>query len=200
MNGNLDTSDVLLNRGLNGGYGYGGLNHGNFAGDGSAVKEGIRGNRDIQLLESVNSGAQTSSLANQLRAHNSTIQNDINVGNNFLTDRIASQGLDFKFANITAQLASAERLAFANQTALLSEMNANAASTQREMNANQIATMTQLHAIDVKQTECCCKLEAGQAAILAKIDAQALADLRDANSRMNTEIQIRNNIRQTVND
>ena len=68
------------------------------------------------------------------------------------------------------------------------------------MNANQIATITQLHAIDLKQTECCCKLEAGQASILAKLDAQALADLRDSNARMNTEIQIRNNIRQTVND
>ena len=186
MNGNLDTSDVLLNRGLNGGYGYG---HGNFQGDGSAVKEGVRGNRDIQLLESVNGSAQSASLSNQIRAHNSTIQNDIAVGNNFLTDRIAAQGLDFKFANITDQLASAERLAFAN-----------AASVQREMNANQIATITQLHAIDLKQTECCCKLEAGQAAIIAKLDAQSLADLRDANARMNTEIQIRNNIRQTVND
>lgn len=190
MNGTLDTSDVLLNRGLNGGYGYGaGFNHGNFAGDGSSVKEGVRGNRDIQLLESVNGSAQNASLANQIRQHNATIQNDINVGNNFLTDRIAAQGLDFKFANISDQLASAERLAFAN-----------AAAVQREMNANQMATMTQLHAIDVKQTECCCKLEAGQAAIIAKLDAQSLADLRDANARMNTEIQIRNNIRQTVND
>ena len=182
MNGNLDTSDVLLNRGLNGGYGaYG---QGNFGGDGSAVKESVRGNRDIQLLESVNGSAQTASIANQLRAHNSTIQNDINVGNNFLTDRIAAQGLDFKFANISEQLASAERLAFAN-----------AASVQREMNANQIATITQLHAIDLKQTECCCKLEAGQASILAKLDSQALADLRDANARMHTEIQISNSNR-----
>ena len=165
MNGNLDTSDVLLNRGLNGGYGgYAqgsmGNGHGNFPGDGSAVKEGVRGNRDIQLLESVNGSAQSAALANQIRQH-----------------------------NISDQLASAERLAFAN-----------AASVQREMNANQIATITQLHAIDLKQTECCCKLEAGQASILAKLDAQALADLRDSNARMNTEIQIRNNIRQTVND
>jgi hypothetical protein len=191
MNGNLDTSDVLLNRGLNGGYNGGniGHGHGNFPGDGSAVKEGVRGNRDIQLLESVNGTAQSASLANQIRQHNSTIQNDINVGNNFLTDRIAAQGLDFKFANISDQLASAERLAFAN-----------AAAVQREMNSNQMATIIQLHAIDLKQTECCCKLEAGQASIIAKLDAQALTDLRDANSRMNTEIQIRNNIRQTVND
>jgi hypothetical protein len=192
MNGNLDTSDVLLNRGLNGGYGFGqgaiGSGHGNFPGDGSAVKEGVRGNRDIQLLESVNGNAQSAALANQIRQHNDTVLNDINIGNQFITDRIAAQGLDFKFANISDQLASAERLAFAN-----------AATVQREMNANQIATITQLHAMDLKQTECCCKLEAGQASILAKLDAQALADLRDTNARMNTEIQIRNNIRQTVN-
>ena len=184
MNGNLDTSDVLLNRGLNGGYG-----HGNFIGDGSAVKEGVRGNRDIQLLEGVNASSRDASLSNQLRAHNSTIQNDINIGNNFLSDRIAAQGLDFKFANISDQLASAERLAFAN-----------AASVQREMNANQMTTITQLHAMDLKQAECCCKLEAGQAAIIAKLDAQAVADLRDANARMNTEIQIRNNVRAMGND
>lgn len=194
MNGNLDTSDVLLNRGLNGGYGgYGngaiGSGHGNFPGDGSAVMAAVQGNRDFQILDGVNGNAREASLANQLRAHNSTIQNDINVGNNFLTDRIAAQGLDFKFQGIADQMASAERLAFAN-----------AAAVQREMNANQVATITQLHAMDLKQTECCCKLEAGQASILAKLDAQALADLRDSNARMNTEIQIRNNIRQTVND
>lgn len=185
--GNLDTSDVLLNRGLNGGYNYGG--NGNFLGDGSAVKEGVRGNRDIQLIDSVNGNAQNASLANQLRQHNDTIQRDISVGNNFLTDRINAQSIDFKFNNISEKLSSAERLSFANQ-----------ASLQREMNANQLATMQQLHAIDVKQTECCCKLEAGQASILAKLDAQALADLRDSNSRLNTEIQIRNNVRQRVND
>jgi hypothetical protein len=43
MNGTLDTSDVLLNRGLNGFIG----NHDNFIGDGSAVKEAVRGNRDL---------------------------------------------------------------------------------------------------------------------------------------------------------
>lgn len=194
MNGNLDTADVLLNRGLNGGYGYG--NNGNFLGDGSAVKEGVRGNRDIQMLEGVNANARDASLSNQIRANTSSLQHDINVGNNFLTDRIFSQGLDFKFANITDRLASAERIAFANQSTLLQEMNANAAAAQRERNANQIATLTQLHAMEIKQAECCCKLEAGQAAIIAKLDAQAVAELRDANARMNTEIQIRNNVRQ----
>lgn len=152
MYGNIDSSDVLLNRGLNGFYGVGNQ-LGNFGGDGSAVKESVRGNRDIQLLEGVNRNAETASLANTVVR-----------GNEFLTDRINQQFMSARFETL-------ERLILTNQN-----------DTQRDI-AN----------LNAKVTECCCKLEAGQAAIQAKLDAQALAALQNENSRLNMEISIRNN-------
>lgn len=145
----IDPSSVIANRGLNLGYGYGAFNQGNFGGDGSAINANVRGNRDLSLLESVNSGTRDQFLSAQIRQHNDAITDTINMNNQFTTDRIAAQGLDFKFANITAQHAALERLMFANQ-----------AATDRRMSD-----------IDLKLTECCCELKAGQAAILAKLDA-----------------------------
>ncbi|AUS02256.1 hypothetical protein NVP2096O_21 [Vibrio phage 2.096.O._10N.286.48.B5] len=163
MEGSIETSDVLLNRGLNG-YGYG---VGNFGGDGSAVKEAVRGNRDISLIDSVNKASRDSFMTSQLSQADDNIINAINTGNQFLTDRISGQSIDFKFANITAQLASAERLAFANQ-----------ASIDR-----------QLHAMELKQTECCCELRAGQSAINAKLDAAATVSGKDAEiQRLNMQL------------
>lgn len=184
MEGHIDSGDVLLNRGLNGGYGFGAANHGNFLGDGSAVKEGIRGNRDIALLESVNGNAQNASLANQIRQHNDSISKDISVGNNFLTDRINAQGLDFKFQQLSNEHASLERVILANQ-----------ASLEREANANQQATIAQLHTMDIKQAECCCELKAGQAAILAKIDCDRANAAESENQNLRMQIQINNQTR-----
>lgn len=161
MNGNLDTSDVLLNRGLNGGYlGHG---HGNFIGDGSAVKEAVRGNRDISLLDSVNQGTRDQFLSNEIDRGSDSIMSTMNQNNQFLTDRINSQSVNERFSSI-------ERLLFAQQ-----------ANNDRDFRA-----------LDVKLTECCCKLEAGQAAIQAKLDAQALQAAQAENQRLNMEIQIRN--------
>lgn len=162
MDTGINTYDVGTLAGLRGvgvgGYGYG--NQGNFLGDGSAIKEAVRGNRDIDLLDAVNRGTSDQFLSQKITDGDANIARTVNLGNQFLTDRITNQGLDFKFANITDRLSSAERLAFANQ-----------ASLEREMNANQVATIAQLHAMDLKQTECCCELKASNAAILAKLDA-----------------------------
>lgn len=169
---------ALAGRGFGGyGYGYGG----NFVGDGSAVKEAVRGNRDLDLLESVNRTAADQAISDRITDGHAALQQTIDRGNEFITDRIAAQGLDFKFQGLSDQLASAERLAFANQAAL-----------QREMNANQLATMTQLHALDVKQTECCCELKAGQAAILANQEAARLSDAQQENQALRTQILINN--------
>lgn len=160
--GNLDTSDVLLNRGLNGGYGYY-AHGGNFLGDGSAVKEAVRGNRDISLIESVNQGTRDQFLSNEIDRGDAAILSQMNQNNQFLTDRINNQSVNDRFASI-------ERLLFAQQ-----------ANNDRDFRS-----------LDVKLTECCCKLEAGQAAIQAKLDAQALAAAAAENQRLNMEIQIRN--------
>ncbi len=162
MEGNLNTSDVLLNRGLNG-YGYGYYDSGNFKGDGSAVKEGIRGNRDISLLDSVNTNASQNFLSNQIRQHNDSVQHDISVGNNFLTDRITAQGLDNKFATI-------ERIMFANK-----------ADTDRD-----------LKAIQLKQVECCCEAKAGLAAINAKLDADRAGAAESEVNNLRLQLQIVN--------
>lgn len=96
--GTLDTADVLLNRGLNGGYGgLGVIANGNFAGDGSAVKEGVRGNRDISLLESVNRSGMDRSFSAQ-----------IDRQGEFLTDRINVAQQNDRFSSL-------ERLIYANQ-------------------------------------------------------------------------------------
>ena len=180
----IEAGSVLANRGLNYGYGYQGFNQGNFAGDGSAVKEGIRGNRDIALLDSVNANATQNFLSSQIRQHNDSVQHDISVGNNFITDRIAAQGIDAKFATLTAEHASLERT-----------MIANAANVQREMNANQAATMAQLHAMDLKQTECCCELKAGQASILAKLDADRANAAENEVNNLRFQLNIANQSR-----
>lgn len=165
MDGSIETSDVLLNRGLNG-YGF---DRGNFAGDGSVVRESVRGNRDLSLLESVNKGTRDQFLSNQLSRASDSIVDALSTGNQFLTDRIAGQSIDFKFANVTAQIASLERLAYANQ-----------ASNER-----------QLHAIQLQQTECCCELRAGQAAINAKLDNAAVVSGKDAEiQRLNMQLMM----------
>lgn len=170
-------------------YGYGG---GNFAGDGSAVKEGVRGNRDISLLESVNRTAADQAISDRITDGHQVLNDSITTGNQFLTDRINAQGIDFKFQNISDQLASAERLAFANNATLQREMAANQAATQRELNSNQAATVAQLHAMDIKQTECCCELKAGQAAILANQESARLVDSQQENQALRTQILINN--------
>lgn len=166
MSSTLDTADVLLNRGLNGGY-YG-FDQGNFIGDGSAVKEAVRGNRDLDLLESVNAGTRDQFLSSQIRQHNDNISDKIDTNQSFLSTQIRDQGLEFRFANITAQFASLER----------------------QMVANQQALTASLHAQDIKQVECCCELKAGQATIIANQESARLAAAEAENASLRTQILI----------
>lgn len=179
MDGGIDSTSVLTNRGLNG-YGYG-FGNGNFGGDGSAVKESVRGNRDIALLESVNRASSDNFLSDRVADGHRNIENSVSRGNEFLTDRINATGIDAKFQFLSAEHASLERLMFAND-----------ASNERRSNANQLATMTQLHAMDLKQTECCCELRAGQASIMAKLDADRAASAERDNDNLRLQIQIIN--------
>lgn len=166
MNGNLDTSDVLLNRGLNGFYG----GSGNFLGDGSAVKEAVRGNRDIALLDSVNEGTRDQFLTNQIDRGNMSINSRISDGQDFLSTQIRDNGLEFRFANITSQFATLER----------------------QMVANQATLVAQLHAADLKAVECCCELKAGQATIIANQESARLAAAEAENQNLRTQILINN--------
>ncbi len=164
----IDTGSVLANRGLNGFYGYGG--HGNFSGDGSAVNANVVANRDASIIDSINTSSANQFLSDRITSGDAAIQANITQSNQFLSDRIWSQSIDSKFAAVTADFASMERLAFAQQ-----------AETQR-----------QLHAMDLKQTECCCELKAGQASILAKLDADRAESLAAENNRLTMQIAISN--------
>jgi len=181
--GGIQNSDVatlsLLGRGgYGGGYGY---DRGNFAGDGSVVKEGIRGNRDLSLLDSVNQGTRDQFLASQIRMHSDNIADRIGSGQDFLAGKISDQGLEFRFANMTAEHATIERVAIANQQALMAQLNANKADTDR-----------QLHAMELKQVECCCELKAGQATIIANQESHRLAAAESENQNLRTQILINN--------
>ncbi len=159
----IEAGSVLANRGLNYGYGYQGFNQGNFAGDGSAVKESVRGSRDISLLESVNNGTRDQFLANQIRQHDSNISDRIGMGQDFLSTQIRDQGVEFRFASI-----------------------------ERQMTANQAALVAQLHAADIKATECCCELKAGQATIIANQESARLAAAESENQNLRLQIAINN--------
>lgn len=162
MDNGVGTYDVGTLAGLRGigfgGYGYG---HGNFVGDGSAVKEAVRGNRDLDLLESVNRTAADQALSDRITDGNRAISSQINMGNEFLTDRINAQSLNDRFSSL-------ERLLFANQ-----------ASNEREFRT-----------LDVKLTECCCELKAGQATIIANQEAARLADSQAENQNLRMQIAI----------
>ena len=173
MENGVNVTDVGTLAGLRavGGYGYGG--QGNFLGDGSAVKEAVRGNRDIALLEGVNSNAAAASLSNQIRQHNDSISDRIASSENFISTQVRDSSLEFRFSNITAQHAAIERLITAN---------------------DQRATAAQ-HALDLKLTECCCELKAGQATIIANRESARLQAAQAENANLRTQIMINNQSR-----
>lgn len=76
MNG-LTTNDIATGNLLRDSYfgaPYGG---GNFAGDGSAVKEAVRGNRDLSLLESVNRGASDQFITDRINSGHAALSEQI---------------------------------------------------------------------------------------------------------------------------
>lgn len=175
----VNVTDVGTLAGLRGigGYGYGahgghGNGFGNFPGDGSAVKEAVRGNRDINIVESVNRTAADQAISDRISSGHQNLNSQIVQGNEFLTDRINAQSIDAKFANVAATLAAQDR-----------QILAGFASAERLAFSNQQTLVAQLHAMDIKQTECCCELKAGQSAIQAKLDNQSAIDAAVAAAR-----------------
>lgn len=169
----IETGSVLANRGLNYGYGYG---HANFGGDGSAVNANVTANRDIGLVEAVNRNSSDQFLSDRITDGNVALSSQINTTNQFLSDRITGQGIDAKFAAVTAQFASAERLAYANQ-----------ANTDRE-----------LKAIQIKQVECCCETKAGLAAIESKLDCDRANSAESEVNNLRMQLNIVNQGRQNA--
>lgn len=164
----IEAGSVLANRGLNYGYGYG---QGNFQGDGSAVHAAVRGNRDLGIVNAINENSRDQFLGNQIDRGHTSIIDSINTNNQFLSDRIWSQGIDAKFATVTAQFATLERA----------------------MIANQQATTAQLHAADLKAVECCCELKAGQATIIANQENARLQAAQEENQNLRLQIAIAGN-------
>lgn len=165
-NGGVNTYDIGTLAGLRGisypGYGYGG--NGNFLGDGSAVKASVRSNTDLNLLESVNNGTRSQFLSNQIDRGNTTVIDNINMGNRFLSEQFREQGMEFRFAAL-----------------------------ERLINANDQRQTAAQHALDLKVTECCCELKAGQATIIANQEAARLADAQAENQNLRTQIMITQN-------
>lgn len=163
----IDTGSVLANRGLNGGFGFG---FGNFSGDGSAVNANVTANRDLGVMNAINNNTSDQFLSNQISGGFRNVADNISLSSNFISDRIAAQSLNDRFATI-----------------------------ERTLAADQASTQRQLFSLDNKLTECCCKLEAGQAAIVAKLDAQALAEAQSENQRLQLQVMINNQGAQSGN-
>lgn len=126
--GEINSADVLLNRGLNGNYaGFGAVGFTPFAGDGSAVNANVRGNRDISLLESVNRTGMDAQLSNTIVR-----------GNEFLTDRINQQFTADRFNTL-------ERLLFNQQTAVQQQLFS-IQNKQTECCCETLAGIAQLNA------------------------------------------------------
>lgn len=151
----LNTADVLLNRGLNSpyAYGYGFGQKGNFGYDGSVLNANVLANRDIGLTEVLNRTASDQATRDRLTD-----------GQIDLKNTIQAQSINDRFASV-------ERLLFANQ-----------AATDRDITE-----------VRLKLGECCCKLEAGQAAILAKIEADGRHRAEIENQNLNMQVQIMQN-------
>lgn len=170
MNGNLDTADVLLNRGLNGGYGYMNGAHGReFANDGSnAVR--INSNQKLSTQGHDFLSQQISDNADRNRDTLRTLQSNTQFDR--VNDKISDQ-TDF----------------FNNSIVRVSDSSATAHNEViREMNANARTA-----------AECCCEakvlalqnqaaLLAGQAEIKAKLDCAAQVADAVANAMQNAKL------------
>ena len=172
----VNVQDVGTLAGLRGIGGYG---YGNFQGDGSAVNANVVANRDLGVVGAINSANADQFLSDRITDGDRALTTTIASGNQFLTDRINSQHIDSHFDNVSRELASAERLAFANQAAMLAIITANKADTDR-----------QLHSMELKQVECCCELKAGQATIIAKLDSDRAAAAETEVNNLRIQLQI----------
>jgi len=159
----IDPGSVLTNRGLNG-YGYG--QHGNSGYDGSVVNSNVVANRDIGVLGAITGASRDQALSNQIMHGDTSLATAMGNSTSLISDRIAATSIDAKFANVSDQFASSERLAFAN-----------AQASERLSYANQAGTERTLTAMQIEAARCCCETKAGLAAIDAKLDAAATTAL-----------------------
>lgn len=128
------------------GYGYG---HGNFVGDGSAVNANVVAQRDLSLQTEISAGTERQFLNNQINRVQNDLSSQVERGHTTLSRQISDNRFDTRINEVIAGMT-------ANDKAMLQIINANAtASMQRDFDlSKQIA-------------ECCCKLESGQATIIA---------------------------------
>lgn len=114
-NGGINTYDIGTLAGLRGvggygqGYGYGQTHS---YGAESAIRADVVANRDIQQVDMIN-------RANE----NQTLRSQIDNGNQFLTDRINAQSIDFRFADVNRSFQDQNRQIFNFQ---LDQQRANA--------------------------------------------------------------------------
>lgn len=130
----------------------GGVNRGHYYndkdyGNESAIRADVVANRDMAQVENINRTGADSAL-----------RETINTGNQFITDRIAAQSIDFRFADQSRQNQDMQRQLFTMQ---LEQQRANA----------DIARA-------VAENKCCCEKNA------QKLDS--LVDLQDRDREIQT--------------
>lgn len=158
---NLDTSDVLLNRGLNGYYGMGGQRgyNGNFTYDGSVVNSNLKANREFVNLGHNSIGRQISDNADRNR------------------DIAETQARDSQFTSIIGNNTDQTRFI----TAELNQLGREMAATARDAakcccEAKVLATENQA------------KTDAGLAAILANQACDTRVESAVANANQNAKL------------
>ena len=159
---NLDTSDVLLNRGLNGYYGGGGGQrgyNGNFTYDGSVANANLQANRTI--------ASQGHTALSQQISDNADRNRDISE----------TQARDAQFTNIIANNSDQTRF-------LTAELN----QIGREQAANARAAAECCCAAKLLAVENQAKTDAGLASILANQACDTRVDAAVANAAQNAKL------------
>lgn len=157
---NLDTSDVLLNRGLNGYYGAGARGYnGNFTYDGSVVNANLLSNRDFANIGHNSISRQISDNADRNR------------------DIAETQARDSQFAGIISNNTDQTRFI----TAELNQLGREMAATARD--AAKCCCEAKLLAVENQA-----KTDAGLAAILANQTCDTRVEAAVANANQNAKL------------
>lgn len=111
----INVSDVGTLAGIRGigyGGGYGGYGRAHDYGAESAIRADVVANRDLQQVDQINRSSENRFLSSQM-----------DRGNQFLTDRINAQSIDFRFADVSRNFQDQNRQIFTFQ---LDQQRANA--------------------------------------------------------------------------
>lgn len=138
MNG-LTNDDIATGNLLRDSY-YGNYDRGNFHGDGSAVKEAVRGNRDLDLLEAVNR-----SSADQF------ISDRINAGHTALSEQIREQHTSDRFSTLERMMLQQNNDAQRDRTDIL--LKVAEVKCCCESNSAKIDNLAALNAKDLEITK-----------------------------------------------